>query len=86
MRDAKASAYLGLIESCGSLRCLRQNLQNRRSRERTRWPIWSPIPSASAITARRETEGLRQLLGRVLHEVEDLSPELREAIERALAS
>jgi hypothetical protein len=32
----------------------------------------------------RETEDLRGLLGRVLDEVEDLHPQLREAIERAL--
>jgi hypothetical protein len=34
---------------------------------------------------RRHAESLRGLLGRVLNEVEDLSPELREAITRALA-
>lgn len=34
--------------------------------------------------ARRVTEGLRGLLGRVLDEVEDLHPELRAAIEDAL--
>lgn len=34
---------------------------------------------------RRHAEGLRELLGRVLNEVEDLPPELREAITRALA-
>jgi hypothetical protein len=36
--------------------------------------------------ARRHAEDLRGLLGRVLKEVEELSPELREAIERALAT
>jgi len=35
--------------------------------------------------ARRHAEDLRELLGRVLAEVEDLPPELREAITRALA-
>jgi hypothetical protein len=35
--------------------------------------------------ARRHAEGLRELLGRVLNEVEDLHPDLREAITRALA-
>jgi hypothetical protein len=35
--------------------------------------------------ARRHAEGLRELLGRVLNEVEDLAPALREAITRALA-
>jgi hypothetical protein len=35
--------------------------------------------------AEGEREDLRGLLGRVLNEVEDLSPELREAITRALA-
>jgi hypothetical protein len=34
--------------------------------------------------ARRHAEDLRGLLGRVLDEVEDLHPELREAIERVL--
>jgi len=36
--------------------------------------------------SRRQTEDLRELLGRVLHEVEDLAPDLRTAIERVLAS
>jgi len=36
--------------------------------------------------SRRETEDLRQLLGRVLNEVEDLAPDLRTAIEQALAA
>jgi hypothetical protein len=36
--------------------------------------------------ARRHTEDLRELLGRVLNEVEDLAPDLRAAIEQALAS
>ena len=36
--------------------------------------------------ARRHTEDLRGLLGRVLNEVEDLAPDLRAAIEQALAS
>ena len=36
--------------------------------------------------ARRHTEDLRGLLGRLLNEVEDLAPDLRAAIERALAS
>jgi hypothetical protein len=35
--------------------------------------------------SRRETEDLRELLGRVLNEVEDLHPELREAITKALS-
>src|SRR5262249_44889926 len=34
---------------------------------------------------RRHAEGLRGLLGRVLNEIEDLPPELRQAIEQALA-
>jgi hypothetical protein len=36
--------------------------------------------------ARRHAERLRALLGRVLDEVEELSPALRQAIEDALAS
>jgi hypothetical protein len=49
-----------------------------------------PISGAAAEAladheARRQAEDLRGLLGRVLDEVEDLHPELREAIERALA-
>jgi hypothetical protein len=36
--------------------------------------------------SRRETEDLRELLARVLDEVGDLAPDLRERIERALAS
>jgi hypothetical protein len=35
--------------------------------------------------SRREAEDMRGLLGRVLREVEDLHPDLRAAIERALA-
>jgi len=36
--------------------------------------------------ARRYTEGLRELLARVLNEWGDIPPDLREAIERKLAS
>jgi len=37
-------------------------------------------------TVRRETEDLRGLLGKVLDQWEDMPPDLRAAIERALAS
>jgi hypothetical protein len=36
--------------------------------------------------ARRRSEALRALLGRILEEVEDLRPELRATIEEALRS
>jgi hypothetical protein len=46
----------------------------------------APGAEESISSSLRRWEDLRGLLGRVLNEVEDLHPELREAIKRALAS
>lgn len=68
--------------------------EEKRAREQTREqrePKEDPMLSLVADTegerdeARRHAENLRGLLGRVLNEVEDLPPELRELIEQALA-
>jgi hypothetical protein len=68
-------------------------VEERRAREQAReqqGPKEDPMLSLVADTERerddahKHAEDLRGLLGRVLNEVEDLAPELREAIMRAL--
>jgi hypothetical protein len=69
-------------------------VEERRAREQVRdqqGPKEDPMLSLVADTererddARKHAQDLRGLLGRVLEEVEDLAPELREAIMRTLA-
>jgi hypothetical protein len=69
-------------------------VEERRAREQARdqqAPKEDPMLTLVADTererddARKHAEDLRELLGRVLDEVEDLAPELRETIMKALA-
>jgi hypothetical protein len=59
-----------------------------RSRPRKKTPFLGALADAEGERddARRHSKQLRALLGRVLEEIEDLPEDLREPIEKALAS